>query len=312
MKLKTFVPAALLLLAGAAGAQNVPAPVVSPTLTAAPLEMKLKLTPGQVRAYRITINQDSAMTLPGAGQGMPVKMDLTTDAKLFVDKANPDGSYAVRFRVGGTKANLSVNGQSMPMPGLPESTQYAGTVQKDGSFKPSADTVKKAGISGMGMDPGQLMSGLFANLMSIPDRPVAVGDTWITTVAMPLDPTGASTISVSNKILGVDTGAGGEQVARIQQDYSGPMALTLTQPAPMTLTGTITGSGVSKVSVASGQTLSSASNIRMVGDIDVGSAAGNGEAMKMKMDSTVVSKIESTLLPSAPAKKPAPKVKPKV
>jgi len=257
-----------------------------------------------VRAYKITVIQNSTLTQPGAGQGMPMQADISADAKLFVDRKNPDNTYAVRYRMGGIKGTALAGGMAMPIPGLPDKMEVAGTLMPDGSFKPSTKTSASAGFGST--DPSQTLSGLFTNLMSIPDRPMAVGETWQSNVALPMDPSGANTVRVTNKIVSLDT-VNGQQVARVEHVYSGPLNMSITQPVPATISGTFSGTGTSRVSVATGQTLTNTGKVQMSMDVEMPNQAGNGEPMKMHMDSTVTTKIESMLLPAKAPVKPAPK-----
>ena len=307
MKLRALLSVGVIACSGVAQAQN-----AAPTAPA-PIKIELKLSPGQVRAFKISVDQKGTITLPGSGQNMPLNNGVTAYAKLIVDKQNSDGTWAARYKIGGMKALM--NGAPMTMPGATDGMTIKGTLSKTGSFTPNDDQSKSAGMA-MGMSPSQSMNNVLGNLMNLPDRPVAIGDTWTNVVPLPFDTTGKSKLTVDSKVLGVDQ-LNGDQIVRIQHDTSGPLNLTITQPMTMNVTGTLKGSGISQVSVNLGTPIDDLSTQHLVLTMTGQNPSGNGEKLNISMDVDVTSHIESVVLTrkavvvNPPAKVPAKKARAK-
>ncbi|HEY3413310.1 MAG TPA: hypothetical protein VGM51_09685 [Armatimonadota bacterium] len=303
MKLRALLSVGILACSGIAQAQN--ATPAAP----APVKIELKLAPGQIRAYKISVDQKGTMTLPGSGQNMPLNIGVTAYAKLIVDKQNDDGTWAARYKIGGMKTTM--NGAPMNLPSGTDGMTIKGILSKTGAFKPTDDQPKSSGL-GMGMSPGQSMSNVLGNLMNLPEKAVIVGDTWSTVVPLPFDATGKSSITVDSKVLGIDH-QNGDQIVRIQHDSSGPLNMTMTQPMPMNIAGTIKGSGLSQVSVNSGAPLDDLSTQHMTLTVTGQNPSGNGDKMNISMDMVMTSHIESVVLErkavvvKTPAKPPVKK-----
>ena len=304
MKLRALLSAGIMACSGMAQAQN-----AAPT----PIKIELKLSPGQIRAFKISVDQKGTVTLPGSGQNMPLNTGITAYAKLIVDKQNSDGTWAARYKIGGMK--MLMNGAPMTMPGNSGDMMIKGILSKTGTFAPTEDLSKTAGM-GMGMSAGQSMNNVLGNLMNLPEKAVIVGDTWTKVVPLPFDPTGKSSLSINSKVLGVDQ-LNGDQIVRIQHDTSGPLNLTITQPMAMNVTGTLKGSGVSQVSVNLGTPIDDLSTQHLVLTMTGQNPSGNGEKLNISMDVDVTSHIESVVLTrkavvvNPPAKVPAKKARAK-
>lgn len=285
MKLRSVFSAGLIALAGLAHAQTA-APAD------APLTINLKLAAGMVRGFKIDVSQKGTMTLPGSGQNMPLNTGMTAYAKLFIDKENPDGTWSARYRIGGIK--MLMNGSPMNMPGGSSEMTMKGLISKNGAFTPT-ESPQGGGAMGMGMSAGQTMNNVLGNLMNLPDKPVRIGETWNTVVPLPFDTGHKSQLNVDSKVLGVDH-LNGDDFVRIQHDTSGPLNMTITTPATMNITGTIKGSGVSKVSLKTGTPVDDRSSQHLSLAISGTNPSGNGEAMNISMEMDVDSHIEAVVL----------------
>lgn len=294
MKLRAVISAGLIACAGLSHAQTA-AP------GDAPLTINLKLVAGMVRGFKINVDQKGTMTLPGSGQNMPLNTGMTAYAKLFVDKQNPDGTWSARYRIGGIK--MLMNGTPINMPNGSLSITLKGIIAKNGSFTPTEMPEGAGGAMGMGMSPGQTMNNVLGNLMTLPDKPVRIGESWNTVVPLPFDTAHKSMLNVDSKVIGVDH-LNGDEFVRIQHDTSGPLNLTITTPATMNITGTIKGSGISKVSMNSGTPVDDRSSQHLTLAINGTNPSGNGEPMNISMEMDVDSHIEAVVLDKVV---PAPK-----
>jgi hypothetical protein len=295
MKLRAALSMGLIACTNISHAQ---APPVEPT--AAPMTLTLSLAPGQIRAFKITVDQQGTINLAGSGQAMPLNTGLTCFAKLIVDKQNADGTWNARYKIGGMK--MLMNGTPMNMPNMAKSYDIKGILNKSGGFKPTEDLSK---VGGGGFSPAmsssQTMNNVLGNLMILPDKPVSIGDTWTNSVPLPYDATGKSTLTINSKILGVDH-LNGDGIVRIQHDTSGPINMSITQPMAMNISGTIVGSGVSQVSLNTGSPIDDRSTQHLKMDIKGTNPSGNGEQMNMALDMNVTSHVESQILAKTVAK----------
>ncbi|HEY3267980.1 MAG TPA: hypothetical protein VGM37_13700 [Armatimonadota bacterium] len=293
MKFRPVLPLVVLLSAPLANAQTAPVPPVTPPVTApAPesVQFTTKLTPGSIRSYKVTVDQKGTLSIPGSGQTMPIDAKVTSYVKMIVDKQNADGTYAAHIKLGGVKMTSN---SPMPMPPVQDSYEVKGTIGKDGLFTADPTVDKKPG-NALGMSPAETMTGIFRSLSAVPLTSVAVGDSWSSVIPLPLDPSGKSQIAVTSKLLGVDA-VTGDRVARVQRDIEGPVNLQLTEPMPLSITGTMKGSGVSKVSVTSGQPLQDDSKVHLKMTIQAPNSAGNGEQTNMGLDMDLTTKVESSV-----------------
>jgi hypothetical protein len=299
MKLRAALSAGFILCAGLAYAQT-----AQPT--EAPVKIGLKLAPGITRGFKITVDEKGTMTLPGSGQNMPMNMGMTAYAKLFVDKANDDGTWAARYRIGGIKMEMNGAPLNMPNSSSSQSITIKGIIAKNGSFLLTEVLDGGSSAMGMGMSPGQMMNNVLGNLMNLPDKPVNVGDTWQTVIPLPFDSTHKSQLTVDSKIVGVDH-LNGDQFVRIQHDSSGPLNMSISTPVTMNMTGTVKGSGVTKVSVNTGTPVDDRSTQHLTISLSGTNPSGNGEQMNMSIDMNVDSHIEAMVLDKVvpESKKPA-------
>jgi hypothetical protein len=305
MKIRLAAMSAMLTLAaGLACAQTETAAVVT---TPAPesVAFQLNLKPNTGRAQKMVVDVNGAMQMPGAQGSMPINVRLEAATKFFVDKKNEDGTYDVRYRIGGIK--MTMNGQPMPS-GMAETMEIKAVMGKDGKVS-KISGLENAPAGGMGMDPTQMMRGALMNNVGFPDKPIAVGETWTVSAPMPFDPTGSSNVQVTNKLLSVET-VNGQKIASIESKLAGPLKMDMQQPVPMSMAGTLEGSTTVRMDVGSGLPIDSTGVTKVKTTMTIDNQAGNGEKMTMTMDMTVNARLDpSTAISVSPPVKPkaAPK-----
>jgi hypothetical protein len=301
------VPAILALTAGLACAQtDTPAVVTAPAPETVTFQLNLK--PNTARAQRMVVDVAGTMQMPGNQGSMPVNVRMEASTKFFVDKKNDDGTYNVRYRIGGIK--MSMNGQPMPT-GMAESLELKAVLAKDGRATKVTGLENVPG--GMGVDPTQMMRSALMNNIGLPDKPLAVGETWTTTIPMPFDPSGSSNVQVVSKLNSVET-VKGQRIANIESKMSGPMNMTMQQPVPMTMTGQMDGTTTMRLDAGSGLPIDSTGVTKLKMDMTMDNPAGNGEKMNMTMDMTVTARLEPSVAidpnpKAAPGKAVTPKKK---
>lgn len=322
---KTYgiAPAILALCGSLAWAQTdttpatpVPPAVVQPDVQGAvtpsePITLKMVLKPQMIKAYKMTMDMNGNATMGDSEQTMPIVMSMSAITKMIVDKQNPDGTFAVRYKVGNMA--MSMNGSPMPLPQeLSQGYEFRANVDKDGKVSNVSGLEKVASMGGFGVDPTQMINQMMQSGVMYPTSPVAVGEAWTAVVPMPMDNTGKTKVTATSTLLGLDT-VNGAKVARIQTVMDGPMNIEIAQPMAMKMTGNMKGTTNYRVDQTSGTLVDSAGTMKMNMAMSMDNPAGNGEKMNIGIDMNMVVKMNpvapNTPMNTAPAKPAAKPVK---
>ncbi|HOC30642.1 MAG: hypothetical protein GYA63_06875 [Armatimonadetes bacterium] len=279
-------------------------------------KLTVNVKPMDVFAYKTTSTIDGAVTMPGSTQSMPVNVTMSFINKTIIDKVNPDGNYAVRYKVGAMK--MTMNGVDFPVPKETGTMELKATMSKEGKVSNVQGLEALAGNGGMmSVDPATTVNSMIRNNVIFPPEGAKVGDVWTTEVPMPYDASGKSVIKQTNTLTEVST-ANGKTIATVLSTMEGPLTINLTQPMPMSMTGTIKGTTTNRINLGTGQISDSNGNVDMQMKMQMPNPAGNGEQMNMDMSMNVATKMTPVaantpmeVAKPAPAKpapaKPAPK-----
>lgn len=296
MMMKNYTLAAAGLLAAcplAARAQTAPpavltAPPTAAPMTAQPVALRLKFTPGQTLYYSMVTDTDGTLLMGQGGAGMPLHIHMQMLMHQTV-KSVQASDGAATLDVGMDTMSMGMNGQTMPMP--PDKLAQMKTIGtmvilptgKTVSFTPSE------GLSAAGPAPGMDLTHMNAmgSLGQFPDGPVKAGDTWKSAVAMGM--MGAQ-VAAGFTLLSLDT-ADGKTIAVVKQTTSGAFDTSAAvagaaAPAGLPMKGNVNGTGVLRFDVDAGAVVGQTShaNVTMTMTPPGAPAPVN---MEMKVSSTL-------------------------
>jgi|GEM_PF-5100546 len=213
-------------------------------LAQAPMPLEFKFTQGQNLNYLATFNATGSMLMQPAPAQMPnmtMSLQGNMDFSQQVTQVYPDGSADLSLRLPRAalnmsamgqqfnvllqsgKINLTVNGQpqqtppdanlsQFPLIGVPLKMRMDKLGKVTDFSLPNFGALTEI-MKSSGMDMSSMMK---FSQNQLPDHPVAVGDSWIQNIALPMVP-GSPPLQIKtvNTLLGFE-GVGGQQTAKIQ------------------------------------------------------------------------------------------------
>lgn len=257
--------------------------------------VRMRFTPGESSAYKLWLGLKGNMGAPGVEGGVPMTGSLSANAKLTSGKPAADGQWPVRFQI--SDLQYTMNGAPAMPADLPKAFEVGGTVSADGQFTPDAKSQERLAGGALMPGPAEFVEMMLRAIVSVPQRDLAKGDTWSLTAPVPFDASGGSRLTVTNTVQSVET-AGGAAVASVRRTLSAPLNLTMSSPIALGIKGSVDGSGVVKVSGATGLPVDDTSTTRLRMTI---AAPGDGRA---KMEYTMDMEI-STHVVAVPSLKPS-------
>ena len=175
-----------------------------------------KFTPEDVTRYRITQKLTGTRTFTGATEAAPIDAELNSTMRVRCVRSVGDGSAEVAFgtesgdlRIGGR----SVAGYSPPKEIRTLSISPVGRIVGPARSEPSGQVRRRPP-----MDFGSVESIVLMAIL--PDKPVAVGDSWSAEIPLPVE--SSSTLRLSFRLEAVRQTSGG-RVAVIKQTISTPI-----------------------------------------------------------------------------------------
>ena len=166
---------ALLALCPALHAQTAPVPPAAATASA-PITLRYKFVPGQVRRYAYTMNMDMHMLTGQSGAAVPMNMTMNMVMRQRVKSVRAaDGAATLVTVLEGM--HMLQNGKEVALPAAAKAkmTKPTTLVMLPNGKMLSMDAPGMSGLSAPGMDFGKSM---FNGTGFLPDGPVKSGDTW--------------------------------------------------------------------------------------------------------------------------------------
>jgi hypothetical protein len=192
---------------------------------------------------------------------------------------------------------MSMPGKNGNAPAIPTQTGVI-TIAKDGRVIKTEGLQALSGMMSMpGMDSKELMNQLSPYGLTLPKKPVNVGETWKQTIPVPAT---GSNIAVTNSLLSAAVPLGKETTCKVKQTFSGriPAAKLIMAQAGSTASaqdrkemskvkGTvdISGSTICNFSPSKGKLLKQAGTVKVVMNMTMPqSAQKNGSPAKINMN----------------------------
>ncbi len=241
MNLKLLVAAALLACPLAAHAQAAPTPLTAPAPPAAPaasaVMLRYKFAVGQVHRYGYDMAMDMLMQSGQTGAGIPINMTMQIVLRQTVKSIRPaDGAATLVIQI--ESLHMLRGGQPVPLPDAQAAKMKQPFTQV---MLPTGKilSVESPALNGLGSPGMDFSKGMFGSIMTLPDGPVKVGDTWSGSGAAPM--IGFDIASAS--ALADVSSASGATLATIDSKQTGTIEKTITQgtPVPVEMSGPITG-----------------------------------------------------------------------
>lgn len=279
--MKIFAALPILLLSVVPAHADVPA---SPPAVAAPAPgpvVRMRFTPGVGSDYKLWLGLNGTMGAPGASEGIPVTGSLAGNARLTSGKPGADGAYPVRFKVSGLK--YTMNGAPAMPPGLPSAFEVGGTVTADGVFTPDAKSRERLAGGGLMPGPAEFLEMMLRSIVSLPRKELAKGDTWSLMAPGPVASSGAAPLTVTSTVENV-TVEDGVPVASVRRTLKGPLDLKMSSPIALTISGSVAGDGIVKVSDATGLPVDDTGSTRLKIKLSPGGDAGAKMEYTMDME----------------------------
>ncbi len=276
---------ALLAVCPALHAQTAPVPPAA--AASAPVTLRYKFVPGQVRRYAYTMNMDMHMLTGQSGAAVPMNMTMNMVMRQRVKSVRAaDGAATLVTVLEGM--HMLQNGKEVALPAAAKAkmTKPTTLVMLPNGKMLSMDAPGMSGLSAPGMDFGKSM---FNGTGFLPDGPVKSGDTWNGAVDSAMAGVQAAYTAT---LTGLSAGPSGATLATIENKTTGTMNKSMTEgmPAAMKMAGTITGAGTQVFDTAAGAIQSAAGTTDMDMTMTFGKAAGGQappagmpSAMKMQM-----------------------------
>lgn len=206
----------------------------SPAWPASSARLLVKLAPGEVWTYRISMQMDGTVEAQGQQQFTSY---MTLLYRMAVQKRLPNGEFLVKVTVGDVK--VSTPGQALPF----APTQ---AISKMLLISPNG---RQRALSPTGASGGPLQTDSFGNMAAVvlPARPVAVGDTWSFTQTVPLGPGQSFAIAANTKVVSLTSKA-----ARLRTSLSAPFSIADQASSGIQIRGEMAGDLAQDLLLASG------------------------------------------------------------
>lgn len=273
--------------------------------TAAPVTLRYKYTPGDVKRYKMIMDMNMAMNMGGpnaaGAQAMPaLAQHMVMAYDTTVQSVNPaDGSATLTEHI--TQMTGTMNGQPIPGMGAMVDAYKGGfTVVMSPAGKMLSMQLPAAIASKMpaGMDLSKMGSMAPATLPSFAAR---VGDTWQDNTTMHLfdqvPGMSAMQMTVFSSLAGISADA--HPVAGIHQAYEG----TLNGAAPtgtavkVNMTGQFHGDNLVKFDIDNGSVAAQDGTVTMNANVTAPQMAAAARPMQMQMRMQMTTHLEQ--LPAA-------------
>lgn len=287
--------AALPLLAAlphAAGAQT---PTTAAAATTAPVTLRYKWTPGDVKRYKMTMDMNMAMSGAGVPALPAIAQHLVMAYDTTVQSVNPvDGSATLTEHI--TQMTATMNGRTLPgMDAMTDAYKGGFTVVMSPAGKmlsmklPAAITGKMPA----GMDMSKMGSMTAATLPLFPAR---VGDTWQDTTAMhmfdQMPGMPALQMTIFSSLAGVSADA--HPVANIHQTYQGTLdsAVPAATAAKVNMAGQFHGDNMVKFDIDNGSVAAQDGTMTMNTTVAIPKMAATTKPMQMHMKMLMATHLE--------------------
>ncbi len=284
-----FLAAAVLALCPTLQAQTplaAPADPAAPAVSAAaPITLRYKFTPGQVRRYSYDMDMNMQMLTGQSGAAIPMHMTMQMTMRQVVKSVRPaDGAATISTKV--ETMHMLQNGSEVPFPAAAKAKMSQPFIQV---MLPTGKilSMEAPGMAGMGAPGMDFGKNMFSGTAFLPDGPVKPGDQW--NGAVDAGMAGVQTAFTAT-LTGVDQ-KNGTTLATIDNKTTGTIAKTMSQgmPATMKMDGTVTGTGTQIFDTTAGAVQSATGTVDTAMTMTFSKPAG-GEvpagmpsAMKMQM-----------------------------
>jgi hypothetical protein len=199
---------------------------------AAGVTLRYRFKPDQVFRYKQMMSGAAMMTLSGESEPARSTMEGTGTVKSVVLSVSPDGTARIRQEDLGGQMRVTTDGEehTVPMP----REQYTITMSPTGKV-----TRERKPGAAAGREEGQSLLGDIVRALEFPKKDLKVGETWTTTLKVPVQSVGRVPVAVTQKLAEI-TKFKGRQCAVVDVTFEAPFSL---EQQSVAATGKMTGSG---------------------------------------------------------------------
>ncbi len=240
-----------------------------------PVDLQYRLSPGEAFSYRTVLKMEGEAKLPDEPKAEQVKAELSMRQRVkALPQADP-GKIALESSL--LELKLTDNGVASDAATPPPITTVITPRGKLLEMK-GLDTLTSSLLPGL---DATTFSSLLYNLPAFPEKAVAPGDSWADELPVML-PNGQKTMAQRKLTLVSVTEEKGERAARIRTELKVPINITVEGAGGGVMSGSQTGTGETRVSLADGMPLESRADMKL--ELTVKPASADP---KSKADATV-------------------------